>query len=215
MHEIHYTDPEADVPSPIDFCSEADASAWVAAADKDRPWRSSLRLRFAELIGAFPPRSRVLELGSGPGLLAECVLERCHNVTSYTLLDFSEPMLSISRARLERFSATRFVNRNFKSADWAVPLEPPYSAVIAMQSVHEIRHKRHVPGLYREVSKLLSPGGSLMVCDGVPRDASLRWTSLNLTPEEQIAAFTEAGFVDVVIDRLIEQKVLVTGKVPI
>lgn len=67
---------------------------------------------------------------------------------------------------------------------------------------------------YREISKLLPSGGSVMVCDGVPRDASLRWTSLNMTPEEQIAAFAEAGFVDIVIDRMIEQKVLVTGKVP-
>jgi hypothetical protein len=64
-----------------------------------------------------------------------------------------------------------------------------------MQSVHEVRHKRHVPRLYQDVRQLRRPGGSLMVCDGVPRDASLRWTSLNVTPEEQITAFTEAGFV--------------------
>jgi hypothetical protein len=35
-----------------------------------------------------------------------------------------------------------------------------------------------------------------------------------MTPEEQITAFAEAGFVDVVLDRVMEQKVLVTGKVP-
>jgi SAM-dependent methyltransferase len=211
----HDTDSDADVPSPIDLRSEADARAWVDAADRDRPWRSTLRLRFAELVGTLPAGSSVLELGSGPGLLAECILERCDNVTSYTLLDFSEPMLSMSRARLERFSSARFVNRDFKSAGWNATLEPPYSAVVTMQSVHEIRHKRHVPRLYQEVRQLLRPGGCLMVCDGVPRDASWRWTSLNMTPEEQIAAFTEAGFVDIVLDLVIEQKVLVTGKVPI
>jgi SAM-dependent methyltransferase len=211
---IHYDDPEADVLSPIDFRSEADAHAWVAAADRDRPWRDPLRLRFAELIGSLPSGSSVLELGSGPGLLAECILERCNTITSYTLLDFSEPMLSMSRTRLARFSSARFVNGDFKSSGWAAALDRRYSAVIAMQSVHEIRHKRHVPRLYRDISTLLPSGGRLMVCDGVPRDASLRWTCLNMTPEEQVAAFTEAGFVDVVIDRRIEQMVLVTGRHP-
>jgi cyclopropane fatty-acyl-phospholipid synthase-like methyltransferase len=214
MHEVHYTDPSADVPSPIDFRSEADARAWADAADRDRPWRTTLRLRFAELVGTLPAGSSVLELGSGPGLLAECILERCNNVTRYTLLDFSEPMLSMSRARLERFPSAQFVNRDFKSADWNAELESPYSAVVAMQSVHEIRHKRHVPRLYHDVRQLLRPGGSLMVCDGVPRDTSLRWTSLSMTPEEQITAFTEAGFMDIVLDRLVDQKVLVTGRVP-
>lgn len=209
-----YADPDADVPSPIDFRSEADARAWVDAADRDRPWRSTLRVRFAELVGTLPADASVLELGCGPGLLAECILERCSNVTRYTLLDFSEPMLSMSRARLERFPFARFVNRDFKFEGWNAGLELPYSAVVAMQSVHEVRHKRHVPRLYQDVRQLLRPGGSLMVCDGVPRDASLRWTSLNMTPGEQIAAFTEAGFVDIVLDRVIEQKVLVTGKVP-
>jgi hypothetical protein len=35
-----------------------------------------------------------------------------------------------------------------------------------------------------------------------------------MTPEEQIAAFTEAGFMDIVLDRVVDQKVLVTGRVP-
>ncbi|HVJ16613.1 MAG TPA: class I SAM-dependent methyltransferase [Polyangiaceae bacterium] len=213
MAAINYTDPDADVPSPIDLRREEDARAWVEQADKDRPWRSVLRLRFAELIRALPAGVNVLELGSGPGLLAECILERCSNVTSYTLFDFSAPMLSMSRARLQKFECARFVDGDFKSANWANALQPPYSAVVAMQSVHEIRHKRHVPGLYREVRQLLAPGGMLMVCDGVPRDTSLRWTSLCMTPEEQFAAFAGAGFTDIALDCAIEQKVLVTGKV--
>jgi hypothetical protein len=38
---ITYTDPDADVPSPIDFRSEPDARAWVDDTDTDRPWRST------------------------------------------------------------------------------------------------------------------------------------------------------------------------------
>ncbi len=214
MHEIDYTDPEADVPSPIDLRCEADARAWVEAAERDRPWRVGIRLRFAELVGALPVGASLLELGSGPGLLAECILERCSNVSHYTLLDFSEPMLAMSRARLERFSSVRFIHADFKTPDWVCALQPPYSAVIAMQSVHELRHKRHTQRLYRDVHRLLMPGGRLMVCDGVPRDESLRWTSLNMTPDEQVAAFDGAAFTEIALERVHELMVLVSGRVP-
>ena len=62
MEEMDYTDPEADVPSPVDFRSQAEVYEWVAGAEKDRPWRNTLRLRFAELVGALPAGSSVLEL---------------------------------------------------------------------------------------------------------------------------------------------------------
>jgi hypothetical protein len=35
-------------------------------------------------------------VAAGPGFLAHHVLQRCRNVTGYTLLDFSEPMLTLS-----------------------------------------------------------------------------------------------------------------------
>ena len=88
------------MPSPIDLRSEADAQAWVDAADQARPWRTQFRARFAELVSELSPGAHVLELGAGPGLLADRVLEECAAIASYTLLDFSGPMLEMSRARL-------------------------------------------------------------------------------------------------------------------
>ncbi len=85
-----------------------------------------------------------------------------------------------------------------------------------MQAVHEIRHKRHVPRLYAEVRELLAPGGLLAVCDGMPRDPrSLVQQSLYLTAKEQVAALTQAGFVNT---RIIAEQVpvaFVTGWAPI
>lgn len=137
----------------------------------------------------------MLELGSGPGYLAECVLDSCANVESYSLLDCSEHMLQLSRERLARFEAARFVNRDFKTRDWHHGLSPPYTAVLAMQAVHELRHKRHVPGLYRQIRDLLEPEGLLAVCDGMPRDTTVLWqVSLCMTVDEQLDAFASAGF---------------------
>jgi SAM-dependent methyltransferase len=46
---------------------------------------------------------QVLELGSGPGFLADYILSRCPAIDEYTLLDFSPAMLQLSRERLRSF----------------------------------------------------------------------------------------------------------------
>lgn len=69
---------DGDVPSPIDLRDLRDASEWVADADLKRPWRVQLRGAFVELLrSSAPPPRRVLELGPGPGLLAETILQAC------------------------------------------------------------------------------------------------------------------------------------------
>ncbi|MEO7095159.1 MAG: class I SAM-dependent methyltransferase, partial [Polyangiales bacterium] len=72
-----------DVPSPIDLQDEHDAQVWVAEADAKRPWRARIRDLIAGLV-----TGDVLELGAGPGLLAERVL-REGRVATYTVFDFS------------------------------------------------------------------------------------------------------------------------------
>lgn len=142
-----------------------------------------------------------------------CVLERCPNVESYALFDVSQFMLGLSRDRLARFPAARFVNADFRTAEWTRSISPPYSAVIAMQAVHEIRHQRHAPGLYRQIRNLLVPNGLIAVCDGTPHDGSELWrTSLLMTPEEQLHALASAGFLGAVLDRSSGAMVFATGR---
>src|SRR4051812_28732284 len=84
---------DEDVPSPIDLRDPKDAQEWVATAEQKRPWRTRFRQAFAELLDSLAAGpARVLELGSGPGLLAEAILRVC-SVAEYTLFDFSLPML--------------------------------------------------------------------------------------------------------------------------
>jgi SAM-dependent methyltransferase len=210
---ICYTDPQADVPPGVDFLDAEQVRAWVSACETDKPWRDPVRRRFADQVRALPPGANVLELGSGPGYLAQSVLESCPNLESYTLLDFSEHMLALSRERLARFEAARFVKADFKSADWRQDCSPPYAAVLAMQAVHEVRHKRHVPGLYRQIRDLLEPHGLLAVCDGTPRDGSVLWqVSLCMTVDEQLDAFAWAGFTQMKVEEEIGAMIFVTGR---
>lgn len=190
-------DAPEDVPTPIELRDPATAHAWAREADLKRPWREQLRGAIADALHASSlPVRRVLELGSGPGQLAERVLRSCA-VERYTLLDFSPPMLELSRERLGPHPAAMFVLADFKQPGWTRSIEAPFDAVITMQAVHELRHKRHMLGLYRQVLELLCPGGLLLVCDHVPPDERPRSTALFATEEEQHTALADAGFVHV------------------
>ena len=61
-----------DVPSPIDLRLMADARSWAESALARRPVRPEFFDAFAREVGR--DDARVLELGSGPGFLAEHLL---------------------------------------------------------------------------------------------------------------------------------------------
>jgi ubiquinone/menaquinone biosynthesis C-methylase UbiE len=174
-----------------------DANEWVASADAKRPWRAEVRAAIARVLSVRTPAPRrALELGAGPGLLAEAILRICA-LDDYTLFDFSQPMLDMSRRRVGHHATVSFLQGDFKRPTWTEDLRRDFDAVVAMQSIHEIRHKRHVPALYRQIHDLLRPGGVLVVCDHVPPSDESRLASLHSTEAEQHAAFAAAGFVDV------------------
>ena len=200
MHIATLSDDD-DVPSTIDLRLPADAHVWAREAEGKRPHREQLRALFAANLGG---ATRVLELGSGPGFLAEHLLRTCP-IASYTLFDFSRPMLELSRERIGAHPAATFVLGDFKQPNWADQLSRPYDAVVAMQSIHEIRHKRHLPALYREVHTLLRPGGRFLVCDHLPMNDKLYATEV-----EQHAAMLGAGFTPTTI-AVVEQMYLIAA----
>jgi SAM-dependent methyltransferase len=186
-----------DIPYGNDWDSTAEAAGYGEAADQARPWRSQLREEMARQVERLGTDCRVLELGSGPGLLAHTILERCPGVTAYTLLDFSEPMLALSRTRLVAFPSASFVRASFKATDWPERVFGPFDCVVSMQAVHELRHKRHAVRLYEQVYQLLARPGLFMVCDHTPFDDSAKSLALYMSAEEQQEALTLAGFAGV------------------
>jgi SAM-dependent methyltransferase len=190
---------DEDVPYGENFHDEAEAAAWAEAANRKRPWRSAIFDRFATTVlqsGIASPR--VLELGSGPGFLAEYVLGRCASIAQYTLLDFSEPMLAQSRQRLSHHAArTRYVQADFKHDSWPSAAGGPFDFVFSLQAVHELRHKRHAPRLYAQIRSVVSSSAQLVVCDHLPDGAHTpRQRVLYMTVPENLAELTTAGFRD-------------------
>lgn len=191
---------EHDVPYGNDWDSAAEAAGYGEDADRKRPWRSEIREHIAARVAALPPGARVLELGSGPGLLAHCVLQRCPGLESYTLLDFSEPMLALCRERLAAFPQAAFVLQSFKSEGWERRVGGGFDCVLSMQAVHELRHKRHAARLYEQVARVLALPGVFMVCDHTPFDDTPKSLALYMTAEEQQRALAGAGLTDVRVE---------------
>jgi SAM-dependent methyltransferase len=201
-----------DVPYGDDWDSAAVVKGWTKVADQKRPWRSQIRDHIAGIVATLPQRARVLELGSGPGFLAHRVLDRCPSVESYTLLDFSEHMFRLSRERLVAFPAATFVLASFKSEDWTHHVEGPFDCVLAMQSVHEMRHKRHAKRLYEQVYQVLFVPGLFAICDHLPFDDSPTSTALYMTEREQHQALTTAEFSNVHTELSMNGLVLYAGE---
>lgn len=183
-----------DVASPIDLRDLADAREWEATAMGKRPWRIEFFECFARQLAGLPDRAaRVLELGSGPGFLARYLLSGQPNL-SYTALDFSAAMHELARDRLSIDAAhVTFVEHSFLDPGWVDEVDV-FDAVITMQAVHELRHKRHAVRLHEQVRSVLTPDGIYLVCDHYVGDGGMRNADLFMTIDEQRQALLAAGF---------------------
>jgi SAM-dependent methyltransferase len=188
---------EQDVPSPIDFHELAQAREWEAQTVVKRPWRPQFFAAFATALNShFAREFSILELGSGPGHLAEQILRDC-KVAKYVALDSSKAMHELARARLGAFlDQIDFLRRDFRSPDWTAGLAN-LEAVVTMQATHELRHKRRLPALLSQVRTCLLPDGLLLYCDHYAESAGAERRELFLSQADQPVALREASFTDV------------------
>lgn len=159
-----------------------------------RPWRIEFFAAFAEAIDALPIRvRRVLELGSGPGFLAEHLLRALPPV-SYVALDFSAAMHQLAEDRLGSLALrVEFVERNFREPTWSHGLGP-FDAIVTHQAVHELRHKDYARELHAQARDRLGPGGAYFVCDHFAGEGGMTDDQLYMTVGEQHEALASAGF---------------------
>lgn len=196
-----------DIPSPIDLRTLRDALAWEASALQKRPWRAEFFARFQQAIADRPTGARrILELGSGPGFLAERLLPAFPEA-AYVALDFSPAMHQLAARRLAPWlSRVTFVERSFRDAAWSRDLGV-FNWVVTHQAVHELRHKRYAAGLHAQARALLAEGGCYLVCDHFAGEGGMADGNLYMSVQEQRAALHTAGFESV--NLLLEQGGLV------
>ena len=187
-----------EIPSPIDLRLMHDAREWAEAAMLKRPWRVEVFEVFATTIHAISQERsvRVLELGSGPGFLAQHLLTALPLI-EYVALDFSPAMHTLAVERLGALAQrVRFVEVDFRDASWSEGLGIS-DIVVTMQAVHELRHKSRASGLHAQVRKILTPSGYYLVGDHYAGEGGMSDDQLYMSIPEQRAALAQAGFQDI------------------
>lgn len=162
-----------------------------------RPWRTEFFQRIAdELSQINSAQLSILELGSGPGFLARHLLTAMPT-TTYVALDFSPAMHELAKERLGVLAdRVQFVEANFRATQWSAKL-PRFDAVVTVQAVHELRHKRHAPWLYQAIRPLVEPRGIFLMCDHFAGADGMGDVFLFMTPEEHETALRSSGFAKV------------------
>ena len=86
------------------------------------------------------------------------------------------------------------------------------AAVVSMQAVNELRHKRNAPRLYEQIHHILTVPGLVMICDHTPFDESAASRALYMTEQEQRKALADARLGSVGIDLSVNGLVLYVGE---
>jgi cyclopropane fatty-acyl-phospholipid synthase-like methyltransferase len=157
-----------------------------------------IAMHIGQLPGAAP---HVLELGCGPGALAEVLLDALPAIT-YEGVDLSGPMLELARERLARFgSRARLARADLNAAQWTRGIRLPVDAVVTNQALHDLGSDEAVTATYLRVHALLPETGMLVNAELViPADGSKPSKPGKLTVAAHLERLREAGFRDVRCD---------------
>jgi len=133
---------------------------------------------FDAILGELEPRlakgGRIVELGLGPGFLADHLL-RSLVAVDYVGLDFSAPMLEIARGRLSGFAPrVTFVQADLVNEDWTAKIEGDVDAVVSTWALHDLGSQENVRRVYEKCAEVLGGSGILLNADFIKPDGTKR-----------------------------------------
>jgi len=181
---------------------DAQAALFEQAPMKSDPTALARLIETADL----PPRASVIDVGCGPGLVAEALLEAGHRVLG---IDLSAKMIARARRRTARFGdRARFEVASIHDDR----IEGRFDAALSRSVLHHVED----PLLFlARQAELLRPGGVLVLCDHTtdPNPECRGWHQsierlrdrshvANATPGELVDLLDAAGLTSI---RLIEE----------
>jgi len=178
-----------------EFHDEAFAAGW---AERFTPTAPRLRLFEAileQVRGSSSAAGRVVELGVGPGFLAERVLAGLPTV-QYIAVDFSEAFLSIARRRLARFvGRVTFVQADLLSSRWLGAVGGSVDACVSTWALHDLGGPDATFKVYRDCAELLTGGGVLLNGDFVkPEGTAFMFEPGRFEVSRHLELLRSAGF---------------------
>ena len=156
-----------------EFHDEEFVTGW---AERFAPTPERLKLfdlMLSELGSQVPLNGCVVELGIGPGYLAEYVLRMMPEIRYYGL-DFSVPMLDISRQRLRTYSArVGYLQADLLEDKWWTGLPASVNAIVSSWALHDLGSQENVESVYRSCVEVLRDGGLLLNGDFIKPDEAI------------------------------------------
>ncbi len=123
----------------------------------------------SQLQSQIPPDGCVIELGIGPGYLADHLLGSMPEI-QYHGIDFSAPMLDIARRRLRPYSSrVVYVQADLVGDDWWRNIPRP-DAIVSTWALHDLGSRENVESVYRSCARVLRDGGMLLNGDFIKPD---------------------------------------------
>ena len=149
----------------------------------------------AALVGRTRSQGRIVELGLGPGFLAEFLLERFPEV-DYVGLDFSAPMIEIARRRLSAHdSRMSYVQADLVREDWAAKIPGSTDAIVSTWALHDLGSQENVQHVYEQCRYVLGQGGILLNGDFIkPAGTQHPFEGGRFEVRRPLEMLLEAGF---------------------
>ena len=156
-----------------EFHDEEFVAGW---ADRFVPTPERLKLFnviLLELKSRIQPNGCVVELGIGPGYLAEHLLRVMPEIQYYGV-DFSSPMLEIARQRLRPYSArVAYVQADLVNDNWWRDIPTPINAIVSTWTLHDLGSQENVGVVYKSCAQVLQDGGTLLNGDFIKPDKAI------------------------------------------
>jgi arsenite methyltransferase len=159
----------------------------------------------AQFLCALEPRTseRVLDVGSGPGLLAAAVGEATGSSGAVCGVDISEPLLSAARRHCAHLSWVQFQQSD------ATQLPFPDQVFDAAISTQVLEYVRDVDAALAEIHRVLRPGGRAVIVD-TDWD-SIVWNSSDREQMKRVLAAWEQHAADVYLPRTMANRLRRAG----
>jgi ubiquinone/menaquinone biosynthesis C-methylase UbiE len=126
----------------------------------------------SELKSQIPPNGCVVELGIGPGYLADHLMRAMPDIQYYGI-DFSAPMLDIAQQRLRPHSARiSYVQASLVKDNWWTGISMPVNAIVSTWALHDLGSQENVEVVYKSCAQVLQDGGMLLNGDFIKPDKS-------------------------------------------
>lgn len=150
---------------------------------------------FHDISDFIKEENTILELGLGPGFLADFILSKFEDI-NYIALDFSEEMIQIAEERLgKQAKRCSFIQGDLTKADWSQTIPTQPDIIITTWTLHDLFNKTNIKNAYQEVYSLLPEKGIFLNGDFIkPKGSSFEYEGGRLTIDEHISLLHDVGF---------------------